>query len=459
MRSKFLLVTGLALVCLFAALGLRPSPPASAQAGTVCLQATAPLVTHGTTPRLPLLPSGDLFLLPSGMQFVAATAPAGSSAGTVTAANFGSLPSRAAGFGFAGTGVPFFSNPTANSTLRAVSCVDDIWDINFVIASSGNTQGDKVRWSLQGPGGTFLLAEFTVEGNGVRVTARDVDVTIFSGNILANTGTLNVGDFIGFSVGAGTAGSRTPEITIAFSASPSAKTRGCQRLLLDLINAGGDPGTISVAITSIIVKRMGNPVGGTGLLTDVTGGGLADTFPTGAICAVDCPAACPTPTPTPSPCPMICFRKPLYFCSNGIPLALTLFNDVRIRVFSGGRFTTSTLAPGAIPGNLNCSLRFIGEDYFLTPSQDLLGRYVAAQISVASTTNPPFNTANLRLGCFVMPMLGPNPLPVTLSNGVTINANTSLATFFTQTELALTTGTAADVAALRAIYLALACGD
>jgi hypothetical protein len=469
MRYKFMLLTGSAMVCLFAALSLRPSPPASAQAGTVCLQTTAPLVTHGTTPIQPLLPSGDLFLLPSGLQFVAATAPTGSSAGTVTAANFGSLPSRAAGFGFAGTGVPFFANPTANSTLRAVSCVDDIWDINFVIASSGNTQGDRVRWSLQGPGGTFLLAEFTVEGNGVRVTARDADVTIFSGNILANTGTLDVGDFIGFSVGAGTAGLRTPEITIAFSASPSAKTRGCQRLLLDLINAGGDPGTISVAITSIVVKRMGNAASGPGLLTNVAGGGLTGTFPTGAVCAADCPAACPTPTPTvaptasptptPSPCPMICFRRPLDYCLNGIPLSLTVFNNVTIRTLSGGRFSTSTLAPGAIPGNLNCSLRFIGEDYFLTPSQDLQGRYVATQISVGSTTNPPFNTANLRLGCFVMPMFGQNPLPVTLSNGVTINANTSLATFFTQTELALTSGTQADVNALRAIYLTLACGD
>jgi hypothetical protein len=465
MRIKFLLLTAFALACLFAAAGLRPAQQsASAQGGTVCVQATAPLVTHGTTPIQPLLPNGDLFQLQGGLNFVAAAAPAGSTSGTVTAANFGLLPSTTANFGFTGTSVPFFANPAANSTLRAISCADDIWDINFVIASSGSTEGDVVRWSMQGPGGEILLAEFTVVGNGVRITQRSIHATIFVNNILANTGTLNVGDFIPFSMSAGTAGLRTPEITIALSASPSAPTRGCQRLALDIINAGGSPGTLSVAITSIIVKRMGNVVSGPGLLTQF-GGGLTGTFPTGAICPVNCPTACPVVSPSPSPspspaaCPMICFRRPLDYCSNGIPLSLIIFGDVRVRAFTGGRFQAVNVGSSAVQGNFQCGLRFLGEDYFLTPTQDLLGRYVATQVSVASTTNPPYNTANLRLGCFVMPMFGQNPLPVTLSTGVTLNADTSLATFFTQTEAVYLAGNAADIRTLIALYKSFGCGD
>jgi hypothetical protein len=465
MRIKFLLLTGLALVCLFTALSLRPDEESvSAQAGTVCLQATAPLVTHGLTPIQPLLPNGDLFLLPTGMGFVAAAAPAGSTSGTVTAANFGSLPSTAASFGFTGTSVPFFSNPTANSTLRAVSCVDDIWDINFVIASSGNTEGDRVRWTL----GSELLAEFTVVGNGVRITARSIHATIFVNNILANTGTLNVGDFIGFSVGAGTAGARTPEITIALSTSPSAPTRGCHQLALDIINAGGAPGTLSVAITSIVVKRMGSPASGTGLLTQF-GGGLTGLFPTGALCPVNCPTPCPPPGGGQQPplmCPfnMICFHTPFFYCGGGrIPFAATTVRIPQINFGYPVNVRTGGVVSPIVLRYLGCGPWFYesgGPN--ASAARRLTTYYLAAQFSldaVDRTASLVNLSEQVSIGCYLQPaMMGmpaPNPFPLTLSNGVVLRADTKFCVLFDETERAIREMRTADINALLAIYRAL----
>lgn len=53
----------------------------------------------------------------------------------------------------------------------------------------------------------------------------------------------------------------------------------------------------------------------------------------------------------------------------------------------------------------------------------------------------------------------PTPLPLTLSNGYTITANTTLLDFFKQTEAAIIEGRTADAAALLNVYKMLGCGD
>lgn len=53
----------------------------------------------------------------------------------------------------------------------------------------------------------------------------------------------------------------------------------------------------------------------------------------------------------------------------------------------------------------------------------------------------------------------PNPLPLILSNGYTITANTTLLDFFKQTEAAIIEGRTADAAALLNVYKMLGCGD
>lgn len=463
MRIKLLLLTACVLACVVVGLSLRPAETTvSAQAGgTVCVQATAPLVTHGTTAIPPLLPNGDFFLLSGGLNFVASSAPAGATAGVVTAANFGGLPSTAGNFGFTGTSVPFFANSTPNSTLSAVSCVDNLWDINFAIATTGSTTGDVVLVSLVSPGGAVTnLVQFTINGNNAQLTGLiSSGATVFNNNILANTASLNPGDNIGLGTPAGTAGMRTNQITIALSPA----TMGCNRVRFDIIRpAGAGAGTTSVAITSVVVTRANTTTAtGTGLLAQF-GGGLTGTFPTGVTCDPACPPPCPPPSNVTLMCPfrMLCFHTPGFYCAGNVPFTAT---TVRIPQINFG-FPIAVRTFGVISPSVN---RYLGcyQYYFETfgpnasAARRLTAYYIAAQFTIdnADSISPLVNLAEqVSVGCYIMPpMAGAPPLfPVTLSNGVTINADTKLCILFSETESAIIQMRTADINKLIAIYQA-----
>ena len=49
------------------------------------------------------------------------------------------------------------SSSTPGSTTTAISCTDNLWDINFVIRRNGDTVGDKVTFFVVRPDGTLSL--------------------------------------------------------------------------------------------------------------------------------------------------------------------------------------------------------------------------------------------------------------------------------------------------------------
>jgi hypothetical protein len=466
MRIKFLLLTGLALVCLFAALSLRPAEEAvSAQAGTVCLEATAPLLTHGVTTNS-TFPSGDLFQLSGGLGFVAANAPAGSSAALLTNANFGSNPNTDFASNNFGSVTPLvFTATAANSTLRAVSCTDSFWDIDFSIAAKGAAGGDRVRFSLVGPGGAVTtLAEFTVRADvqGVTLTGLNSSANgVFNNDIFANTNRVNIGDFIPFTRDAGTAGRRTNNLTLALSAD----LMFCSSLAVEIIRAGGTSGNAmtSVAITSVIAVRTGaaQNTSTPGLLGGLTGG-----FPTGrpANCALVCPPPCPPASNLMCPFNMICFHTPFYYCGGGrIPFAAQTVRIPQINFGYPVNVRTGGVVSPIVLRYLGCGPWFYesgGPN--ASAARRLTTYYLAAQFSldaVDRTASLVNLSEQVSIGCYLQPaMMGmpaPNPFPLTLSNGVVLRADTKFCVLFDETERAIREMRTADINALLAIYRAL----
>ncbi|HYE71919.1 MAG TPA: hypothetical protein VEF04_01255, partial [Blastocatellia bacterium] len=390
--------------------------------------------------------------------FVTTSAPAGSTVNPVSAANFGSNP------GFASVVGPLFSTSAPNSTLTAVSCVDNFWDIVISIGSLGTTTGDVVRLSLQNPGNGAItnLAQFTSTGSGAQLTGLNTDISVFDNNILANgPGQVSIGNTIGFSQNAGTAGLRTNQIVLNFSMSPTAGTMGCFRLVLEIVRAGGT-GTTSVAITSIIVNR--NTVAGDGTGANATQpgliGGLVGGFPTGGKCGTDpqCLPACPAGGTPMCPFNMVCFHTPGYYCSTNIPYRV---RAVRIPQVNYG-FPIFVRTGGAI----NPLVRYyLGCGQYTYESNTIQSRlltkyYLAAQISIANVdaTSPIGSLSEfLSVGCYLMPpMAGAPPVfPITLSNGTVITADTKFCIVFAETESAIIQMRQADIAKLIKLYQAL----
>lgn len=178
------------------------------------------------------------------------------------------------------------------------------------------------------------------------------------------------------------------------------------------------------------------------------------------------PTPIPTPTPRPGPgnaaCPAnICFRQPVYYCTHQIP-----FGTGSVRIPIGGLVTISPTRDGGIMSPTVA--RYMGCGFYSFEAQASAARrltqlYIAAQVSIGiADARSPFNNLSdkTQLGCFIMPMAGmPSPIPVTLSNGVTINANTTFWGLFAQTEAAIRDMRTADIEALIKIYQSLGCGD
>lgn len=456
MKIKLLLLTGLIILCLSIGLSLRSSESVvSAQAGgSVCLQTAAPLVTHGFQTN-GNLPNGDLFLLPQTLGFVTTTAPAGSTVNPLSGANFGANP------GFIGVVAPVFSTSAPNSTLRAVSCVDNFWDINLSIGSLGTTTGDVVTLSLQNPvgGGISTLAQFTSTGSGARLTGLSTAITVFNNNILANgPGQTTIGQEIGFSQNAGTSGLRTNQITLNFSMDPTSPLMGCFRLVLEIVRAGG-AGTTSVALTSIVVNR--NTVAGDGSGANATQqgliGGLVGGYPTGVKCVADCLPACPTGGTLMCPFNMLCFHTPGYYCAGNIPFAARTVRIPQINFGNPIYVRNYGSVSDLVKRYLGCGL-YVFETNSIQ-SRLLTKYYLAAQFTIADAdaTSPIYNLSEfVSVGCYLMPpMAGAPPvLPITLSNGTVITADTKFCVLFAETEDAIIQMRSADIAKLIKLYQA-----
>jgi len=136
--KKTLITLLICFVMALPALVWRTSVSAALTPADACLTFSAPLVTHGFT-KTNALPNGDQFLLNSPLSFTVTTPP---DSGATTF----NLPSGV--LGFPGAQVAGMALETPGATMTAVSCLDSFWDINFYLASRGNSLGDTVRLLL-----------------------------------------------------------------------------------------------------------------------------------------------------------------------------------------------------------------------------------------------------------------------------------------------------------------------
>lgn len=176
------------------------------------------------------------------------------------------------------------------STANAISCREHPWDINFMLAGSGATAGDRVRLYMQtseSGGRVVNLATFMVAAGsgGVNVTQLEPTARLYgNGHVEQRTGS-----FLGFTTPAGSSGRRTDQITIALAMDPRAPTAGCQFLGVEVVRDGGD-GALAVVFNSVVVVRdRATTATGTGLFS-----GQIGTYPTRPECDLVCPSCCPT---------------------------------------------------------------------------------------------------------------------------------------------------------------------
>ena len=95
------------------------------------------------------------------------------------------------------------------STATALSCRDHVWDINFMLAGSGATAGDRVRLYLQRneSGGPVVdLATFVVAagGGGANLTQLEGSAKLYANGHVQQ----NVNAFLPYNTPAGTSGRR-----------------------------------------------------------------------------------------------------------------------------------------------------------------------------------------------------------------------------------------------------------
>lgn len=453
--KKLTIMAGGLALCLTAFM-LRTPETATAQTPAGCIQFGAPLVTHGFLTGAGL-PNGDQFLLGSSLGFtVVSPSTQGGSKFTVNAATFGSNP------GFAGTTLEGLASSTPSSLVRAISCLDNYWDLNFYLATTGATEGDMVTIFLQNPDGTktIQLAMFTITGGNAKLTALNSDVSLHLNDRFArgsNAMRLDFNNLAPFSQAAGSAGKSTQLLTIAFSMSPNAAVMGCFQLGIDIKRAAG-AGTTSVVINDVVVNRTAKPTDvnnpGKGLL-----GGLGGGYPTGLKCDVVCPP-CPPASgggggPTPPKCHVVCFQSDEYFrtkfecleantflCNfNVIVPGLNFNNPVNVcRCEDSVRFA---LKGGALFGGQPRSA------YWLFVQQ-----YVTAQLGFDLSASGPARYDALwgGLSCYNVPA---GTFPVTLSNGATISSDSMLKDLFMQAQLAVRESRISDMEKLGKIFLAL----
>jgi hypothetical protein len=405
------------------------------------LRLDIPAVTHGFQ-KTPQLPDGDLFLLPKPLAMAVSNAPEGAQ---VFPVNFDSFGGDAVSVGALPTTAPqglALSSP--NTTVRAISCSDSLWDGNLLIASTaGTTDGDTVRLFLELPDGAAgpEAATFTIVNSGVVISRLHPDLMLFVNNRKAMGPSQHEGDFIPLSRAAGVNGFRTDLITIAWPMSGQSPLQGCFRVGVEIAR-GNNEGQTAVVFTDIVVNRNrapgdeNNP--GFGLLARLTGG-----YPSGLPCNAECPFPDPN-VPNPRPpgngdeCNAICFRSPQYFLLNldRLPIGTVLVGGVNLnRPVSTTNIRVMELA---LRGGF-------------TSLQQLNQEFVAAQLNVlnAGGDGSPqiFYAMEGRLRCYNLAF---DPVP--LSNGFTITAGTKLKDLFQQAKLCILDSRTQDMAPLAKIF-------
>jgi|GEM_PF-2228468 len=255
--------------------GLTATNDLFALSQPVTLTITSPSIVGAST--FDVIPASSSPAIPGTFGLPISNASMGASVGLLTAANLKGL-----------------SFSTAGQTLTAVSCLENLWDINLVIAGTGATAGDSVRLFLRNPDGSIIgdLARFAVVPGGVTLTQINSDVRLFLENRLASgAGNITLAlPFIPFV--ATPAGSvfpfRTGVLTLAFTMPPGSLLNGCNQLGVE-ITRGVAAGTTAVVLTDIVVNRSSATTStGTGLLSGTAGA----TFPTAPLCDAVCPI-CP----------------------------------------------------------------------------------------------------------------------------------------------------------------------
>ncbi len=242
-----------------------------------CATASIPSVTVGST--------GDVFLLKDWLKLTLLSDGNDASFFSTNISNFGwnlTLP-RIADAGGSGQGIRI---STPGSSAVAVSCRDSFWDLNFMLAGTGATAGDKIRLFMQSDQagtGAFNVATFTVNasGTGAMLTQLEPTATLFGNGHVA----LSVGTLLPFTTNAGTSGKRTDQITIALSMDKNAPTMKCLHLGVEIARASG-AGASTLVFNDIVLTREGPSNGsGTGLFS-----GAAGNYPTVMACDGACPA-------------------------------------------------------------------------------------------------------------------------------------------------------------------------
>ncbi|HZS07202.1 MAG TPA: hypothetical protein VFD58_20365 [Blastocatellia bacterium] len=448
-RKAALLAGGFAL-CLTTFM-LRPPAPATAQTPPGCIQFGVSQVTHG----LDVPGVDDLFLLPTTLGFtVVSPASQGGSAFPVNATTFGG-----GNPGLPGETLTGLASSTPSSLVRALSCLENFWDVNFYIATNGMTEGDMVTLFLQNPDGSGVrtLAMFTIIGGNARLTGLSTDILVYLNDRNANSNNLLIGNPVPFSNAAGAAGNRTPLITLAFSMLANSGVMGCFELGVD-IKRGTGTGTTSVVFSEVVVNR--NERAGDRTVNPIPQGllvGLSGFFPSGAKCDAVCPLCPPSSGGGggPGKCHTVCFQSDEFFRLKFECLGrMSFLCDLNV-IVPGFNFNTPVnacqaddavlfaLKGGSVFGNVPRS------DYWLFVQQ-----YVAAQLGLELSASGPARTDALwsNLSCYVLP---PGTLPVTLSNGVTISNDSMLKDLFMQAQFAVRENRVNDEILLGRIFLAL----
>lgn len=282
MKKILLLSIVCAIGLLFMIAPLSQTSAQQSQQPPACIPAcptfSVPLVTHG------IEVSGDHFLLSDQLGFtVVSPADAGVQSFPVGGADIGGINNTIA------RGLSIF---TPNKTVTALSCLENLWDINFAIRTSGATDGDRINVFVQNPDGSnkIVVATFTVQNGGLFVSNLDSRVRLFLGDRFAVNGQQGNGSFIPLNNNG--SGFQSGLLTIPFSAA----LMNCSLAGFEITRASG-MGTTAVVISDIVVTRNRDLIGtGSGIST-----GRTSTFPAGKTCDEFCPS-CPTPTPTPGVC-------------------------------------------------------------------------------------------------------------------------------------------------------------
>lgn len=177
-----------------------------------------------------------------------------------------------------------FSYSTPNSTLQAVSCTENLWDIVMLLAANGATDGDMVTLNLLNADKSIAqqVAMFTLRNGGAEVTHLHSDIRLLDNAQL----TKGIGHFVRFWANAGAGGSRSLPLSLVFSTA-SAAFMGCHQLAIE-IKRGSGAGTTSVAVENVLLKRMALPEDPQVSIGHSLEGNTIGWFPTGRVCDFAC---------------------------------------------------------------------------------------------------------------------------------------------------------------------------